>query len=365
MGDAGETLYVILSGEVSIIGRDDDGNEIELARLGEGSFFGELALIDHENRSADARATADCEFFLIRRADFLRLLSRAPRVLADLLVGLSAKIRGNNQKVFDLLLRKERLRSEQEIDRHRSIGEMVAGVAHEINTPLGIVNHAASIIDESLRPETVAELARDEEASETLGDVCDASQLIQSNIARASKLIQSFKHLSVSHVTDTQEQVDIVEQTREVVELYRLQAQSCGLEIEIDSQVDAGQEQWLGYPGYYSQVLLNLLTNIARYAYTGGGKALIQISARDFKNEPGFQVDVRDYGAGIPDDKQDRIFEPFFTTGRDKGGSGLGLAIVRNLVNGPLGGEISLKSSESEGSVFTLVLPQTNSEAVK
>ncbi len=361
-GDPGDALYVVLSGAVSVHSLDDQGEEVELARFQPGAFFGELALIDAEPRSATGRVVEDSDLFRLDRAAFLGLLDRAHPMLKDLLAGLSAKIRNNNVQYFELRLQKERLRAQAEIERHRSISQMVAGVAHEINTPLGIVNNAASLITEMITPKAIPTLAKDARAESVLTDLHDAATLIQSNIVRAGQLIEAFKNLSVRNVTGRKEQVDFGVLTEEAVGLYRLKARQSRLRLEVIDELGEAGRAWEGFPGHYTQVILNLLTNVDRYAYPNGQGGAVQVTIaqeKDTRKESRFHVVVEDFGRGIPEKDLPKVFDAFFTTGRAIGGTGLGLAIVHNLVTSALQGTICIASEPGEGTRVVMRLPKT------
>jgi signal transduction histidine kinase len=357
-GDRADRLYVILRGDVRITRRDENGDTVELSQLGPGAFFGELALFDGGARSATVSTVTACEFFVLGRERFVDLLSQSPQLLSDVLAGISGKIRAANERLHSEWLAKKMVRAEMEIQRHRSIAEMVAGVAHEINTPLGIVNTAASFLSERLTPQFQAGLAADETTRATLDEIREACRLIEANIARANQLIRSFKSLSVSQITDARETVDLRRLVREIVDLFRISARRSGIQIEIRDRLPPEDgAQWDGYPGYFSQVLLNLLSNVERYAYPGGRGGLVEI---DFECESAagdwFRLTVRDFGRGIAPDHLPRLFEPFFTTGRAQGGTGLGLAIVHNLVTAALRGSIAVESKLGHGTCVVLRL---------
>src|SRR5207247_131472 len=139
--------------------------------------------------------------------------------------------------------------------------QMVAGVAHELNTPLGIVNTAASVIKKQLTPET------SEEPKAASDELLAAVGLIERNIARAYKLTEDFKKVSVSQLSDVKERIDLSQAIDEVVGLFRINARRAGLEVEVQHTLGPESRAWLGYRGYLSQVILNLLTNVERYAY--------------------------------------------------------------------------------------------------
>src|SRR5262249_46324640 len=117
--------------------------------------------------------------------------------------------------------------------------------------------------------------------------------------------------------------------------------------VDFDNRLPDGAGAWVGYRGYLSQILLNLLTNVERYAYPAGqgGKVAVALGLEGAEH---FALEVRDFGRGIPAANQERVFEPFFTTGRGAGGTGLGLTIVYNLVTTALKGRITLNSVEGQ-----------------
>jgi MFS transporter, NNP family, nitrate/nitrite transporter len=362
-GDPGDALYVLITGKVQIFLHGEDEQRIDLAELSSGAYFGDLALIDGQPRSAFAQAMEACDFFLVGRAQFLRLMTESPRILADVLIGLSEHIRNTNQRYVDINEKKERLQAQAELERHQSIAEMVAGVAHEINTPLGIVNHAASIITEDLNEDSIEELAKDDDAEKLLEGVMTAGKLIQDNIRRADKLITSFKNLSVRQITEELEEVRISEIIEDVLRLYAVKAGASNLNLVFESEL-ALQDLWTGYPGPFGQVLMNLISNADRYAYPGneGGKLEVLLKSTGTVSKYDYQVSVRDYGTGIEASEQKKVFDAFYTTGRSKGGAGIGLSIVHNLVTFQLDGAIELESSAGNGCQFTIFLPKNVKE---
>jgi len=351
-----------LSGKVRIYKRNDDGNEVDLHTGAAGEYFGELALIDGGPRSASVTSLAPCEFFVLERDTFLSLLTQSPQLLATTLVNLSQAVRATSERVFREAMQQQAIRTEMELARYRSLAQMVAGVAHEINTPLGTVNTATSVVKGRLNAPFFAPLAGDPKASAAIEDVREAIELIEGNIRRAHKLVQDFKQLSVGQIRDTKEMLDLVAVVEEVVGLFKINARQAKLTIEVRNDLpDAAARAWLGYRGYLSQVLLNLLSNIERYAYPDGqgGRVEIAVAADSRRTDEWFVVTVSDFGRGIAADDLPRIFEPFFTTGRSKGGTGLGMAIVQNIVTTALKGQIELASTPGSGTKVTLRFPRT------
>ncbi|MFN8610845.1 MAG: hybrid sensor histidine kinase/response regulator [Vulcanimicrobiota bacterium] len=254
----------------------------------------------------------------------------------------------------------ERLvRTESELARHRSVAEMVAGVAHEINTPLSIINTASGLLKKWVDEPALAALAVTSEGKMLLDDLLDASNLISRNAARAHKLVQDFKKVSVHQITDIRESGNLLQILRETIHLFQVSSQGQPLEIELSTTLPDPVE-WLGYPGSLVQVVLNLLSNARRYAYPGGERGRLEIGLE--RLEQGYRLRVRDYGQGISPENLSRIFDPFFTTGRSRGGSGLGLSIVHTIVTAHLRGTIAVESRPGEGTIFSLELPQEVSE---
>ena len=355
-GDPGDTAYVILLGRIDVIRSDGAGNDVVIATLGAGEVFGELALIDGEPRSASAVAKAETQLFAIARDGFIRLMSSSPRLLGDFMVGMTGRIRQTNAAFFDAMMQQERLRNEGEIERHRMISQMVTGVAHEINTPIGIATHAASIITDDLRADRIEAMAKDEKAGKQLADIAEAAKLVQNNIVRADVLIKSFKNLSVQQISEARETLDLAAYTEEVVGLYKMKAEAAHLKINTPSEIRGEAASWVGYPGLYSQLILNLITNADVHAYPGDTAGKIDVALADAGDR--FQLSVRDYGRGIPAANMESVWEPFFTTARDQGGTGLGLSIVRNIATTSLHGNIELVSAEGEGTTITIMIPK-------
>lgn len=367
-GDPADALYILLQGSMRVTALDTEGNDIELTILDTGAFFGESALFDGGTRTATVAAVDRSEVFILSRQAFIDLLASSKELLSDVLGGISSKIKETNERFFQEMLQKQKVRAEMEIERHRSLSQMVAGVAHEINTPLGIVNTAASLIADNLRDEDLQEAAEDNEDVEmVLEDLQDAAVLIQGNIARANKLIQTFKSISVNQVTDTLEEVLFTETLKEILDLFKVSARQSNLDIHVQTdEIKENYNEWTGYPGYLTQIIMNLLTNVDRYAYPDGegGKVSISITPIQLKNnQPGYQMIVQDFGKGIVEQDLSKVFEAFFTTGRSKGGTGLGMSIVHNIITTAFQGDIDLKSVPGEGTSFIMKFPQVIQEA--
>jgi signal transduction histidine kinase len=183
---------------------------------------------------------------------------------------------------------------------------------------------------------------------------------MQKNIARAHTLIQSFKNLSVSQIVDTKETLSLPEVVNEILSLFSIQARKARLEIEFRNGLAEHEQSWVGYRGHLSRILLNLLTNVERYAYPAdtGGRVEVSLESQTGGGTPRFVLSVRDWGSGIAPEHLPQIFDPFFTTGRGRGGSGLGLAMVYNLVSAALHGTVKARSAPGEGTTITVIFPR-------
>ena len=361
-GDTGDSLYVILRGALRVFQSDEHGVELNLGTLQAGASLGELALLDGGPRSASVAALEPATCFVLGREAFLAQLHQSPGLLAAMLANLTQTVRKTSERLFEDELERRRIQAEMEIARYRGLAQMVAGVAHEINTPLGIVNTAASLVRQRLTEDVLNGLAHEPAAQGVVADMHEALRLMEANINRAHRLVQEFKKLSASQIHDEREMLDLLGVVEETVDLFRISARQAGLTISVHDRVATPvARHWLGYRGYLSQVLLNLLTNVERYAYpTGaGGRVDLDVERDDAGGEPSFIVSVRDFGRGIATPDLPRVFDPFFTTGRDRGGTGLGLAIVHNLVTSGLGGSVDILSSLDSGTTVVVRVPCT------
>ena len=170
----------------------------------------------------------------------------------------------------------------------------------------------------------------------------------------AAILALSTPAFAVDNMSSSDE-VDLTSVIEDVVALYAPKARAAGLTVEVrDRRPDPGQA-WIGNAGHLAEVLLNLLSNVERYAYPGHGGGRVEI-VLDADNES-FSLTVRDFGRGIPTDDLDRIWEPFFTTGRTLGGTGLGLAVVNNLVTDGMRGTVDITSEPGHGTAVHLRFP--------
>ncbi len=239
-----------------------------------------------------------------------------------------------------------------------ALGNLVAGVAHELNTPLGNARVVASLLGEQFREFADAVESgslRRSQVDALLGRGREAVDLLERNTARAAELIGHFKQVAVDQSSARRRSFDLLQTVDEMLVTLRPGFKHTGHRIEL--AIPAGLELD-SYPGPLEQIIANLVGNSLAHGFAGIDAGRIDIEAHAVGSD---HVALRyaDNGAGIPEATLNRIFEPFFTTRLGQGGSGLGLYIVYNLVNAVLGGTIQVESSPGQGTVFTLILPRS------
>jgi signal transduction histidine kinase len=238
-----------------------------------------------------------------------------------------------------------------------SLGGLVAGVAHEINTPIGVSVTAASTLDnrtQRMREDYAAGKLTRPELERYSEMAVEASRIILRNLQRAADLIHSFKQVAVDQSSGERRRFELRAYIDEVLLSLapRLKKTPHRIEIDCDEKLSVDT-----LPGALAQILTNLVSNSLLHAFADDRAGVMRIESRI----EGRDVHLRfsDDGVGIPPENLPRIFDPFFTTRRGLGGSGLGLHIVYNLVTQMLRGTIRVDSPPGAGTVFDLRFPAT------
>ena len=260
-------------------------------------------------------------------------------------------------RLRERLAREQLLRDQMYYERMESIATMVTGVAHELNTPLGVARTANSMVTELTESLLTSPPEDEEEREELQDDLKDACHLMTKNLERAQRLIQSFKKLSASQLSDEQMDSDLELIVKDCLETMRPDLKQKKIACKVHTPEDS-DFKWNGYPGHLSQVIINLIQNTIRYAYDDSFEnPKIDVFLRELKQKDGYRIEFVDYGKGVARHILPRLFDAFVTSGRNKGGTGLGLAIVHNIVVNLLGGSISCESELGEGTKFLIDLP--------
>jgi signal transduction histidine kinase len=247
-----------------------------------------------------------------------------------------------------------------EAEKMASLGNLVAGVAHEINTPVGIGITAISLIIDNGKD--MAKKYKNDDISEEdfenfLESIDEAGQLVMKNLKRTSQLIASFRQVSVDQMVEEKRRFNVKSYLDDI--LLSLSPKFKGKNIQTELSCDDGLEI-VSYPGVFAQIFTNFITNSLEYGFDEDEAGNITISVG--KEMPSFQkmaslkIEYRDNGKGIPDDILPNIFDPFVSSNPQKG-KGLGLHIVYNLVAQKLNGSIHCESKETEGTLFKIEIP--------
>ncbi|HEX3346513.1 MAG TPA: ATP-binding protein [Acetobacteraceae bacterium] len=241
-------------------------------------------------------------------------------------------------------------------EKMAALGSLVAGVAHEINTPLGNTLTASShLYDKVAEFSTLLEENRLKKSDLVgfVGLLTETTRLMVANCERAAELVQSFKQVAVDQTSGERRRFDLKGYIEEVLLSLRPRLRKTGHRITVECPPHIEVD---GYPGALSQLLTNFLLNSLMHAYGPGDVGNIRITVCRI-DAATIELAYADDGRGIPAALVGRIYDPFFTTRRGSGGSGLGLHIVYNLVTGTLRGQIAVHSEPGRGTQFTVRFP--------
>ncbi|MFA9215677.1 MAG: transporter substrate-binding domain-containing protein [Sphingomonadaceae bacterium] len=263
----------------------------------------------------------------------------------------TAELQQANQ---DLLMAADQLVQTEKV---ASLGRLVAGIAHELNTPLGSTLTAATTLKAhlaSFRLGLTAGTLKRSSADDFIGQCQQACDIIERNAYRAAGLIDNFKELAVDQASARRRRFPLLRTVEEVLATHHNAWKSTPhkITLAIDAAIELDS-----FPGPLAQVLSNLLENTLVHGFAGKAAGLVQITAQ--RHGERVELVYRDDGHGIPAEYRNKVYDPFFTTRLGQGGSGLGLYIVQTMVTGVLGGQIVLHSSPGEGTSFQLLLPLT------
>lgn len=289
----------------------------------------------------------------------------AKRELKDLNVSLESRVRERSAALeranADLSAALATLQHTQDellaAEKMASLGSLVAGIAHELNTPIGNSLLAATALRDRVHEfaqHVAAGALRRSELGAHLDEVRTASELISGSLHKAAALISSFKQIAVDQTHDQRRAFDLLAAVQDTVATYtpRLRRVPCAVVLQIAPGLVLDS-----YPGGLYQVLTNLITNALNHAFEQrqGGEILIRAEALD---DDTIELQFSDDGGGMTEEVQRRVFDPFFTTKMGQGGTGLGMHIVYNIVTGVLGGRIGIDSAPGVGSTVRMVLPR-------
>jgi len=242
-----------------------------------------------------------------------------------------------------------------ESEKMASLGDMVAGVAHEVNTPIGLGVTSSSLLYDKLTEIKQAfenKTLKSSQLKKFLNDGDENLNIIMRNLARAADLITSFKKVAVDQSSSEDRRFNFKGLIDEVILTLQPQLKNTRYKIDIDCPENL---IITSKPGPINQILVNLIINSIIHGFDNQGQGTITIAVMDLNNQ--LYINYQDNGKGINSEIKNKIFEPFITTKRGSGGSGLGMHLVYNLITQALNGTISFESEPNNGVVFDINFP--------
>jgi len=292
-----------------------------------------------QQRQAEANIIKLNQDLELRVEDRTRILKRTNSELSDTI--------GTLNETMEQLVHSEKL---------AALGSLVAGIAHELNTPIGNALMASSSLSD-FTAQIKSDLATDSIKKSTLenflNDAAAASSITYRNLERASELISSFKQVAADQSSSQRRQFKLYDLVNEI--LLTLQPQTKKLPITINTSI-AQEIELDSYPGPLGQVISNLVINAVIHGFEEGEAGVITITVEELDHE--LSIQVSDNGHGIEEALISKLFDPFYTTKLGQGGSGLGLHIVHNITTEVLHGTVSVNTTLGEGTEFTITIPR-------
>lgn len=251
-----------------------------------------------------------------------------------------------------------------ESEKLASLGRLVAGVAHELNTPLGNAITVVSTIEDRFSELTAkvnnGTTLRKSELIELLNNTQKGHDLLRRNVEKAAELIRDFKQVAIDQSSEMRRHFDAKQVIEETLITIRPRFKHSPFKIETSLAEEIVMDS---FPGPFGQVLTNLMLNSLTHAFEDRSSGTVRLTARQVTDSC-VQILCEDDGIGMKESVRKRIFDPFFTTKMGRGGSGLGLNIVHNIVTGLLGGRIAVTSLPGQGTRFEITLPVQAPEIV-
>jgi signal transduction histidine kinase len=262
-----------------------------------------------------------------------------------------------NEALQNTLLRLQATQDELvQSGKMAALGSMVAGVAHELNTPIGNARLVATtLVDraQSLSDMLASGRVSRREIDQIALDFQNAAEIIDKSLSRASDLVRSFKQVASDQTSNQRRKFKLADVVRENELLLSPRLSKSGVTLGISISPDLEMDS---YPGDLGQVITNLVENAVVHAYADFQGGCVDIEAHLLSGNETVVLTISDHGHGMDNATQARIFDPFFTTRMGRGGTGLGLSIVFGIVTKSLGGRIRVESEVAKGARFVLEL---------
>ena len=321
-GESGDCLYLVCEGAIRISKLGRGGQQETLGMIQPGNFFGEMAMIDGQPRSAQATAGETSVLGVVDHEAFERILSRAPRDLhMNFLRSVVERLRGINTHYISELMRSERL---------SLVGTMANSIVHDLKNPIHVIQSCADLMAAKCTDPSMSEFTRMiKRASENMVDM--TQELL--DFARGKSSILRVREPAGMVISELDSQLSCLVPDNVIL----MRETDCRAEIEVDT-------------GRFARMLLNLAKNAIEAMPDGG---ILWLKVREEGGRVVFRVS--DTGCGIDPELQAKIFEPFVTFGKSKG-TGLGMAIVKSVVEAH-GGTINIISKVGSGTSIEVWIP--------
>lgn len=248
-----------------------------------------------------------------------------------------------------------------ETEKAASLGNLVAGVSHEINTPLGVSvstnSYVEQMTEDALSKMTSGTMSKDE-LIKFFEKITESSRILGYNLNRAADLVKSFKKIAVDQGSEVKETFLLKPVIDDVVISLRNEYKRQKHEIFINCDEHIMMNS---YPGLIAQLITNLMMNAIQHGFKHRDKGQIKINC--WQESDYLYIIFEDNGHGITEETQQKMYDPFFTTNREEGNSGLGMSIIHNIVTQTLGGKIQTESAVEVYTRFTIMLPNASKVA--
>jgi len=267
-------------------------------------------------------------------------------------------LKESNQELLSTLEKLHQFQSQLvETEKMASLGDMVAGIAHEVNTPIGLGVTASTLLSDRLKEIKQSfeeKTLKSSQLKKFLNEGEENIGIIYRNLERAAKLISSFKKVAVDQSSADTRHFNVSELLEEVTLTLKARINQENVKLTVDCPKDLIIES---KPGPINQILINLIINSIIHGFEHKPQGVINISINYLSEQ--LHINYQDDGIGIDESIKSRVFDPFTTTNRGSGGSGLGLHLVFNLVTQALNGHIDFESNIGCGTVFSITFPVT------
>ncbi len=269
---------------------------------------------------------------------------------------LENRVQERTQKLEDSFSQLEKTQAHLiQTEKMASLGSLVAGISHEINTPIGLgitsMTHFVSQT-QKLKERYEKEEMEQEDFEGYLENADQLAQVTYKNLKRAAELVKSFKQISIDQTSERQREFNLQDYTNETLISLQNKIKHTDVKVEVHSPKTLNI---YSYPGAFSQIITNLVMNSLIHAYSAKDSGLIILNFE--LEESNLLFTYTDDGKGISQEHISQIFDPFFTTNRAHGGSGLGLNIIYNIVTVQLKGTLECKSEQGQGTAFIMTIP--------